>query len=760
MPALLAYFGADAPRESQVLTRFRRRAQPETHQRKAAARSTLVDVALVSLGVAATAVFVKICWPMFGYWGDNAESFLPLWHALGQRMRDGESVLFDPQGWGGASVVGESAYGVFNPVTLANAWAVSHFDNLARSAFLVMTEFLIVLGLGVYALARINGARRWAAIAVGVAMPFAGFTLFYEAGNWASGLMSITWVTHFWWSAQAYSRGRINPLVPFAFGCLAATVGNPYSMLGILVVLAGIGLELLVRREWHRLAGAVTMGGCIGLVLVLVYLPLMSILSQTDRSTSSAFDNHNYLSPTLSDVLAMSAPSYLTRTEAWYSASDLVPSSYLAWFIIPLLPWLRWRTLHVSAWSMSLLLATGFYLLLTFGPDQAWLFRWPIRFIEYGYVGLAALFAVAVSHGLARDHVRRRAGISAILLAVGWYSAWSSQPPAIGLHTVTVVMSAILLAALVVVMLRQPRYHLAFGLVVLVVGTAAFAGVQAREYNWHSQHVANDADLRPPTSLAAVQKASAEMEAPILQVADIFGLTGSEAVASGDLVFGNLRYAAGYETVNRYSGIAYRELTTGIAIDYRGSVYESITLEELFGSLPGEFDVSYVNAMGLNTVVVDRQRSDLRDVSPAPEGWTRVDTTEHSWIFVRDDLLVGPTVTTTDGIRVNATTSDGPSLDLEIDADEDGSLLLDRLSWLGYTATADGEPIDVGTGPLGLLRLDVPAGTTRVTLDYAVPGLVPGAVAAGVGTLVALVHGIAWFRRRRIEALVPAPPAL
>ena len=118
---------------------------------------TAVLVALITFGIA---LLTKIADPMFGFWGDNAESFAPLWHHLGSELREGRWVSMDPMGWAGGNYLAEAAYGVLNPVSLANFVLMSFFDDLARGIFVVMVEFLALLAMAVFLLARSYGAGR------------------------------------------------------------------------------------------------------------------------------------------------------------------------------------------------------------------------------------------------------------------------------------------------------------------------------------------------------------------------------------------------------------------------------------------------------------------------------------------------------------------------------------------------------------------------------------------------------------------------
>jgi len=90
-----------------------------------------------------------------------------------------------------------------------------------------------------------------------------------------------------------------------------------------------------------------------------------------------------------------------------------------------------------------------------------------------------------------------------------------------------------------------------------------------------------------------------------------------------------------------------------------------------------------------------------------------------------------------------------------------GTLVFARLTWPGYTATLDGEPVEVRDGPAGLLSVDVPAGRHVVAIDFRSPGLSAGIAAVAAAALLSLGQSAAWLvarRRRRGPASVPLPP--
>lgn len=710
----------------------------------------LIDLAIVGAAVSVIALLVKLAWPGFTYWGDNANSFLPLWHMVGSAIRDGQSFLFDHTGWAGANVVGEAAYGVFNPVTLANAVAISFLDNLALASFLLMTEFLVLLGCGIYMLARVYGADRAPSLIVAIAFPFAGYTLFYEAGNWASGLMSITWVVHFWWSARAYTTGRMGPVLAVVFGGLAATVGNPYAVLGILVVLFALAVELGWRRRFRRLGGFVLVGVCVGLIVLFVYLPFVNVMGQIDRPVSEFAGNRNYLSPTLSDLFGMSTPSYLPRFRAWAGFRDLVPSTYLFWLILPLLPWLRWGALSQWAQRASLVVASVVFLLFTLGPDKLWLFRWPIRLIEYSYIGIAVLFALLLSAGLARTHLRRRVALTGIIVISSFFIAWASTPSLWGFHA---LMTAILAALLLLVLVAHRRWAIRGILVVAIAGTAVIAPLQAGKFAWSVQMVGADVDQSVPARLQVVRDASTKLDGTVLQIADIFRVAGDGSVYSGRINFGNTAAAAGVESVNRYTGINLRAFQVALNMDYRGSVTEALRWRDLFANSSGTSGRPLIDLLGVDTLVVSTSRSDLDRLEQWTDGWHVVEQDEVRLVLQRDEPLSSPVVTPSGQVQIANASESGNAFQFEFEAPEGGTVLIDRLGWNGYTAEWNGQQLPVDSGVAGLLRIELPAGAGTVKVDYQVPGLRLGLALLAAAAVLALAHELwwrlVWVRRRR-----------
>ncbi len=685
----------------------------------------------------------------FFYVGDNPESFIPVWHEVGAALREGQWLVFDPTAWTGGNLVGEAAYGVFNPVTLANTVLVSFFDDLSLAAFTVMVEFLAILAMGTFLLAREYGAGRVPAVLVAVAIPFSGFTLWYEASGWPAGLMAFTWVTHFWWSARRHARGRLIPLVPFLFGFLAMTTGNPYAALGLVVVLGGIGVELLLQRRFARLAHLTVMGACVGLVALLVFLPLLGTSSVSARQQLANLANDTFLVPDLGDLAGASSPTYLPSITNWNGALlEQLPSTYLAWFVLPLLPWLRWGALRGRGASLtSLGVVGGAYFLATLGPSNLWLFRWPVRLIEYLYLAVAVIFAVALSAGLATDRVRFRALASGAIVVLGGYLAWAVQPGQYRVHAAGVVVVAGLVA--LAVLAGRRRGMAALGAVV-VVGTAGILTLQTSVFppipEGQTPHY-------PPYDLSDMTAGTAGYEGTVLQLARLDGVTTGQKRA-GELLFGNLPRATGVESVVSYSGIGFLEFNERLCIDYRGVTCPE-AFDRLFSPTGEGVPVRLIDALRVSTLVIQRSLLPEAAQDTPQSGWRVLDRTPVRTVWVREQPLEGEGRVSwaSPGVEVLADSASPRRESVRYRADGPGKVVFARLAWPGYTATVDGRPVDVEDGPAGLVTVDVSAGTGTLELRHATPGLQPGVLAAsGAAAAVLAQSGLWLWQRRRSQA--------
>ncbi|MGH3936534.1 MAG: hypothetical protein ACRDS1_16410 [Pseudonocardiaceae bacterium] len=706
----------------------------------------------LSVGFVAMAMCVIPQWrgTFFYYIGDKHEQFMPMWHRFGERLRSGHWLTMDPDAWMGGNYAAEALTGIWNPVNLANFVVVSLFNNLSHAAFVIAAEILGLLAIGAYLLAREYNAGRIPAAITATAAPVSGFTLWYEAAGWLAGLMAFTCVTYFWWAARRHSRGLLNPFVPFLFGALAMTTGNPYAPLGLIVVLAAIALELALRRDFSRLAHLVLMGGCVGAVALLVFFPLIGSISVTSRQELAGISNNTFLVPDLGDLAASSSPTYLPSISSWNdSLLERMPSTYFAWFVLPLLPWLRWTSLRHQWRSLtSLLVVAGVYLAATIGPSNLWLFRWPLRLIEYFYLAAGVLFAVALSAGLATDQVRRRGIATAAIILTGTYLAWAVQPRDHNqIHVAGLLLVAVLLTAGLVAYRRRGLAALG---VVLLIGTAGVVTLQTSTF---PHRTSTERPVYPAYDVAQLKATTEDYRGTVLQLASLTGVT-REQLFAGDVMFGNMPLAAGLASVGSYTGLlGFAELGEALCMDYRGATCPA-AFDRLWQPVGPGMDVSLVDSLRVSTLVL--QRSLLPGVVDAapPPGWSVADKNDIRTVWTRSQPLParGRLSWASDGVAV---LSDAAQPHREVvryrSTSDAGRVLFARLDWPGYTATVDGQPVTVVNGPAGLVAVDVPAGEHVLILAFQSPGQRLGFLVFGVAASIVALQTLAWtvLHRRR-----------
>jgi hypothetical protein len=718
--------------------------------------SGIFTVAGIIAFVAVVAQLPLIRNRIFYYWDDSAAAFLPHWFRIGELLRQGNWPTLMPESWMGGNYASEAMLGLWNPVSLGNYVIVSLLPDVAVAATFVKVEFLVLLAVGVYFLAREYGANRGAAAVVATALPFSGYTLFFDASAWVAGLMAFAWLPWVWWAARRFATGKSNPIWLLVFGYLAMTVGNPYGALGVVFILLGVALELAVRKNWRKLGHLVVTGGLVGASSLVVFFPLLGSAAVTWR-TDNSIRNDGFLVPNLADLIGMSAPTYQAQFNTWTGSWISFPITYLAWFVVPLVPWLAWSVLR-DRWRdyLGLYVFAAIYVLLLIGPSNLWLFRWPARLLEYVYLPLSVVVAVLLTKGFQTSAWRVRMVLTAVLVALGAYLSIASTPTGWRWHALATVLVVVLLAALLYVARSRPKLVA----LTLVLGTAATLGLQVAHYR-------GNLNVNPwnfPHNVAEMKKNFDERyQGNTLLVADLGALEKNSGGMSPETswkyaLFGSQWEIAGVEALNSYTGLGYSAFSETFCMNYFGG-----TCPAAYNALwkdAGSFDVPLADAVRLQTVVVANGYVKENGPERVPAGWSVQERNSVVTVLKRDAPLpyqgsrlsyVSP------GVQVSSAASTGFEGE-RLTYRGSGKVLFAALAWPGWTATVDGKEVKVEQGPAGLIQLDLPAssGESTVDLAFSPPGLGFGwKLLIGslvLGLLHALYLAFASRRRSRVSA--------
>jgi hypothetical protein len=715
---------------------------------------------VVVVATAAFGTIPKLVSTWFYQRGDTAVQFAPTWFHLGELTRDGVfPAWMDPDTWGGGNYAAEALFGIYDPLNVPVWLAMSAGSDLMTTMFLVKLVFLVLLALGTYLLCRKYDAEAWAAASVAVGLPFCGFTLFWDAGSWASGLIAFTYTPWVWFVLRRVLRGTANPFWGFVVGALAVTQGNPYGVLALVVVGLALVVEGLLEGNRLGVLKVIGAGACAALLLPLVFLPLLQTSDLTVRSLGVLVNNTGKLQPVPGDFLQASNPTAVPPIRA-ITGPMSVPATFLAWFVLPLLPWLRWGDLRGRLRPLvgPLLVSTA-YLALVLAPSKLWMFRWPLRVTEYLFLGLLVLFARLLGRGLATSHRRGRIVGSAVAIGVPAYLAWAHDPAALHRLAAGAVLVAILTALALLAARLGPLRSLALA-TVFIVGTGLSVTLQLKSFGenkssrgWHT-----------PSDVAAMSARFDDRTGTVMQFSDFKDLqhakTLPELTAKWQYFLpGSLYDVTDVESVNHYTGMGLVRFQRSLCMSYDGFT-KPCGFRSIFSppqpSLPPLADL-----MKVETIVVGSKQAAAAGVTP-PAGWTQVTDNAQVQVYRRAESLPWPDSHLSfvpNGVEVTAAVSDDvrhEHVDLVSRSGNGGQAVFAMLGWPGWQASLGGHALTVGRDSAGLLTVTLPPGAAgRLELTYTPPGLKAGLGAAALALLAAIALG--WFGRRRRESDEPDP---
>ncbi|WP_338598202.1 GtrA family protein [Saccharopolyspora sp. SCSIO 74807] len=691
----------------------------------------VLAAAAVAVAVALLAQLPVLVNSAFYFWDDSAAQFLPMWHELGERLLAGQwPALLEPDSWMGGNIAGEALFGVWNPLHLAEFVLVVAVGDLAVAAALVKTQFLVLLGVGTHLLCREYGASRAVAAVFGVALPVSGFVLYFQAASWAGGLMGLAWVPWAWWASRRTCHRRGPLWAAFAAGYLCVSAGDPYAVLALVLVFAG----LLAEFRFMRVSGTRRMcvlAASVGLTVPLVFWPVLATTAVGWRTGFVLF-NVGMLAPDPGDLLNLSLPGFVPQIRSFGSFRMTVPAMYFAWFVVPLLAWLDWGAFARRAREFAgPLIVAACAVLLCLGPSQVGLFRWPLRHLPLAYLALSVVFAVVVSAGLRRDRVWLRWSVTVGVLVLCGYLSFAAWPSLWFAYAVSLLLTGGLLAIALRVRLMPLVLH-AGTVVALVLQLCWFpANRDVADYNFPSdvRRLRDDfAGLRTGT---------------VVQIADRAAIP-QEDIASGavwrHLLFGNMHAVAGVPSLVAYTGIGYRALHDRLCLGYFGAhcpdAYRRLwTVDETGVPLADQLKVRHV--------VVQRQ---LIDAPVPPSGWRVVQRNDVVTRFERVAALAWPDgrVGASRGVRVESDVERGTRTeDVRFSAVDrtGGRIVFARLAWPGYQATVDGARVPLRATSAGLVEVSVPPGARAgsLRLTWSPPGYPGCLVLAGAGAVLAVL---------------------
>jgi hypothetical protein len=664
--------------------------------------------------------------------------------------------------------------GVFNPAHLAFGYLLSQIGDLALGSFIQILAHLLLLTGAAAWLGRLLGLSTPWAVAFAVSVGLQPYTIFWGAG-WFQAVASFSFFVLAVAAAVAFHqrpRRRYGWLLLVAAYC-SNTAGWPLAipMLGLVVVVL-VAARLLTGHDRRQTAwlGAWYAGGAVVSLIALV--PLFTSFQFASRN-SSVTNLGNFQVIPVEGLLQSANPTYWPwfHNFGGYALQEL-PFFYVAWFVLPVL--VLWKRGTVDATARVLLLTAVTLLGLTafaaLGPERLLVFRFPSRFGQYVGFFLLVTVALLVARGrfsytrarlavllglvlvlvlgsLQADPLgaRRILPLGVVLGVLCWGFWWTraagpaeAEAPAAPAQTDAELDG------------RPPRDEgpgtdpdrrrlpgaaAGQGLVVagtvLVLAWLAWVHPMGRGLDWGMPHDAS-----------VMQRLSAddytlfygnyppleepdELPSPAPDVEDFYRVYHPSGMG---LVAGNRQ-------INGYSPLGHRFFREHFPIDDQGNFADSGA--EQFAAVDPSTGATWLELFRVDQVIslLGPRDEQLREELDGP--WQRVDETEHTAVYQRPGYDLPGLVSHVDpGVEASAVERDCPWRHsrecVRVAAgDDEARVVFARLWFPGYSASLDGEPLEVRRHDGVLVAVDVPAGAEGVLeVRYRSPGFVPTSVLA------------------------------
>lgn len=675
----------------------------------------------------------------FYFWDDTAAAAAGVWQRIARSVLSGEMPFLQLDMWRGGNFAAEAATGMWNPVMVGLMVAIYPIDDLAVAMAVARIVLFFIMAGGIYLLARVYGSSPWMAAAAGTALTLSGWVLYLDGTAWINGTAAVALIPWAWWGLRKARLSGFTPaaiLIAVVTGYLVASTGNPYALLALAVAYLGVAIEAVAARRYVEVAWLVATGLSTLLLVVVVYLPFVLTSKYGVRAISRVW-NDEFLAVSASDLLGLSSPTFHPYITMFGSSPMGLPGAYLAWFVLPLVPWLRWGVVRERLSDLAGVITYGLvFLLLTLGPSQVWLFRWPARLIPILYIAVIVLFAIVASAGLCDDRKRSRSLASGALILLGAWLAFSDVTGAWKWHALVALLIAVGVALLVFWAGIGGRGFLvmAVGMVAALVPQLALAAVNL-----------NVANYQLPTSKDALQARFARYsDGLVVDVYSVDQLMRDTPAATrwNDLLVGNMPSVAGVSSVNSYTGIGFTKFDDALCITYNGG-----TCPEAWDGLwqtPAKADRPLADLLRVQHVVV---ANGYAKAGPVPDGWRESRRTELVTAYERIGPIQNPdgTVSATGkGVTLVGDSRVGSTGEIATvsTGQTDTRITFARIAWPGYTLSVGGTTVHTQVGPAGLLTADLPPGLNdaELRLTFSPPGLSVGLVCAGAG--LALLIGL------------------
>ena len=687
--------------------------------------------------------------PGFYFIDDMQHEFMPVFYNIGRTLHTGSFPILSLSNWLGGNYFAEYQYALINPVSLALYYVLPFFSSLAVAAAFLAAFFQGLLFCGAFYLARAYGIERAGAYLAALVITTNNFIAYWYATSWFPALVSIAWLLCAWAALIHVSHSRKHWLCTIFLCYLTMTSGWPQTTL-----LLGLISILIFFQKWreNRLNDAIRVVIALSAATLLSSPCLIALLSVGEiaaRSVNSV--NSNLWVPSLQDILNFSFPLHLGYIKGFNGYQLMAtPYMYCAWFILPLLPFIKWgRQIWLSS-ANATLLALGFFLLLAcLGPEQIGPVRWPFRFLPYLHIVITVLILKNISNGGLFRVNRIRLILSTGLVALSLLLSWQRIPlQSFDSPVFILAIEGVIVTFLTVVAWQNKKFYGYAALIATTFGIFVFTRMMFSsntDYaNWGMNPQRNDNALVntvPQGYTAYSGKVGLDSDGNR-------GRLDPQRLLEFQTGFMSLEY--GLPSLGGYSPLGHKALQKELCmVGIFGETLPCATNrlfeidKETGAPLADLFRIQKITAMrGLHLSALKSERID---------SWNLEFSGNYTERYVRDlpnISLPGTVSWTSPNLTVIQAAIPQPleeHLEIQREKNSDAKVIFARLWWPGYTASFAGKEIPVtahrGIFVTAILPTEPQSGILK--LVYRPPYFLTSLILVGLGFLITLI-GCFW----------------
>ncbi|MHA7134529.1 hypothetical protein [Oerskovia turbata] len=730
------------------MSRYQDRTQSEVRRRS----TTAWSVAAV-LAVSAVSAVLPLLWNRrFYWWDDTVNGAFGQWYHTGMSLRAGTLPMLEPSVWSSGNLFAEGQWGTYNPLV----WLIALGSTMASSAALFTTVVklaaIMVGAVGVYFLARHLGARDVYAVLAGVTAPFSGFTTYFDAPSWVTGLFAWALIPWVWLLVRRSAFDGRSPVLAFLAAYLTVTIGYVHGTIALVFILASILVQAAVRRDKRGVLVVLGIGSLAGLVAIAVHLPSLLTAPVTNRSGTGIYMDQ-FMTLDLSGLAMSSIATALPQVASWWWAglTAAVPMAYIAWSL-PLVAFVDLRrAAAVTRERLDVVIAGGLFFLFLMLPTVVGPLRYPSRMMPYLVLTIVLLLAVLLSRARVEAPGPGRLALAFGFAGLGFYLSWAQTPHLATTHFLSALVVVLAVIGFYLCWRRPEQQGRAWGAASwATLGVIAVASVTTLALQ-HSTHRAPAwPDQQLPSRVEGFQTQLDGAVNDTLVVGDPQALLPEPALWDETLQ-ANTWYVNPHNVMNRYQLLGYAPFNATMCLEYLGG-----TCPELLTNL---FEVREATGLPLvDQIRVDTLQIVKTDVpeelwAQTPEGWTTVDDGRFTRTWVRDEPLgpAGGVVWSAAGVSVTELSTTNTSVTFSVDSlPDDGprTVAFSRLPWPGYSTTAGAivSPTDSF-----LLTVELPEGAEgdEVTVTFRPPGWEVELACLAIALSLAIVWSVVFAVRVR-----------